>query len=197
MHKYRFKEPILYRSLAKIAVDLLGKDFILDTYLAKASMQDMQNAQYCWYKEASQKLTREELLEFVLMEDLPNFLEKAAAEVAPILTNIQDILKHSSLKELALNARANLGDGLAAAPEILKKQRSASSKVLDKVANLSKGYANAGTITTGASLGSGSAGKGLSSSSSMRAGTGVSMPSLGGMRSGMMRPLGGAMRKGY
>jgi hypothetical protein len=197
MHKYRFEEPILYRGLAKIALDLLGKDFIVDTYLDKASEQDIHNAQYCWHKQASEKLTRDELLEFVLMEDMPSFLKKASYEVGQVLNNIKELLKESSIKELALQGRARLGDEIALAPEILKKQRGELSEALDKAA-MGPG-ANCGRMVTGAGIRSGASmrpmsglsGKGMGANT-LSGGSGVSMPSTGAGRT--MRTMG---RAGY
>jgi len=185
MHKYRFKEPILYRGLTKIAIDLLGEKFILDTYLEKASLKDINNAQWCWYKEASQKLTRNELLEYVLMEDFPEFLKKASWEVGEVLRNIQGILKESSIKELSLDVRAKQGELLPLSPHILMHQRGAASpktkKILAKTANATMGYG--GSAAKSPSLGA-KIGAGIPA-------VGASMPNLGGMRSGMMRSMGG------
>jgi hypothetical protein len=196
LHKYRYKEPIIYRSFAKIAVDLLGRDFILDTYIQKAAEEDMRKAQWCWYKEANQKLTRPELLEFILVEDLPNFVKKASYEIKGVLDNIQGILKESgSIQELAQKSKARMGDELAMSSEILKKKRGEPSVLgptgIPKKANRALGYANAGrmSLPSSASGLGGSGGMGMGRSMSMRAGS--TMPSLGGMRSSMgMKPIG-------
>ena len=87
------------------------------------------------------------------------------------------------MQELALNARADLGDELALAPEILKKKRGVPSKVLDK-----EGVASAGSMSLpgrgGTSL-SGSTGSTTSKGANTLGGgmSGASFPKLGGGRS--------------
>jgi len=194
MSKYRNEEPILYRALTKIAEDLLGKDFIVDNYIKHAELEDMRQAQHCWYKEANAQLTRDELLEYVLVEDLPNFIKRASLEVGSVLNNIQGILKEAkSVAGLAGDVKKRLGDPAFQAIDILKNSRKVDPRGMrlpgmNKAANMTTGYANkggnAGAIAT-------------SSSPGMKGGLG-GMGSMGspasGFKMGSMGSMG--MRKG-
>ena len=183
----------------KIAIDLLGEDFILDTYLEKASLEDINNAQWCWQKEASQKLTRNELLEFVLMEDFPEFLKKASWEVGEVLRNIQGILKEGSTKKLALDVKAKLGDPLAIAPHVLKYERGAATpKTIDILskAGMAGGITSLVNKSSRSSLGAGGSMGSMLGGGGTKA-LGSTLPKTPGMRSmGSMGSRGAGTGRG-
>jgi len=185
MSKYRNEEPVLYRALTKIAEDLLGKDFIVSTYIKHAELEDMHEAQYCLYKEAGTKLTRDELFEYILVEDMPNFIKKARLEVGSVLNNIQGILKEAkSVAGLAGDVKAKMGDPLQTAMKQLKSMRAPDIRAkrlpgMIKGANSTMGYANKGgnAATTATSSSPGLKGGGM--------GGGMSSPASGFKMGGM------------
>jgi hypothetical protein len=103
MSRYKYSEPTLYSGFMKKATALVGSDFLVDCFSKKAKDEDIALIQTIEKKASHQKITRDEILNYIQQGGLIDLLEKNAHAINSRLR------KRAGVGELVAPVRQRMG----------------------------------------------------------------------------------------
>lgn len=109
------QHPHMHSSFYKVAMDLLGEDFLIDSFIETCDKADITLVQAIEKKAFDQKVTREEIANYLLQGGMLGVIEKKALAVNSIVNKKRsELRKAASMGQAVAGTRANMGVGINA-----------------------------------------------------------------------------------